>query len=63
MAAGKMELTAKMDRNPVPNQPVTMPSFYILPMAREGDAWKLGGSTRALGEGWEQSGQIQSHAP
>lgn len=63
LADGKVELKVKMDRDPMPNQPVTMPSFYIQPMVREGDAWKLGGSTRGHREDWEQSGQVQAYAP
>lgn len=38
-----------------------MPSFYIQPMAREADAWKLGGFTMTHREDWEQSGQIQTY--
>jgi len=39
------------------------PEFMLQPMVKIGDEWKLGGSSHAWTENWDQSGQIETYSP
>lgn len=38
-------------------------SFFLQPMAKIGNEWKISGSSRGVPPNWEQSGQVQSETP
>ena len=63
LADDKVELKIRMDGDPIPGQQRQMPPFMIQPMAKVGDVWKLGGSTRSHDAAWESDGQIQTFTP
>lgn len=56
-----VELKFKMDADPLPEQKHPQPDFFIQPMKKFDNQWKLGGSTRNDPQGkWDQGGQIET---
>jgi hypothetical protein len=60
LAGDKVELKLKLDVALPSNSHGDVPPFFIQPMTRFGNEWKLGGSTRGYETNWDQSGQIQT---
>lgn len=58
-----VELKARMDVDPIPGSKQKSPTILVQPMLRVGGECKLGGSTRAFKDDWEQSGNIQPVMP
>jgi len=63
LAEDRVELKYKMDSDPIPNNNVEMPRVVIQPFVKIGTEWKVGGSTRAYQDNWDQDGQIQPLTP
>jgi hypothetical protein len=54
LAEDKVELKVKMDVESPPDSKVDMPPFWIQPMVKVGNEWKLGGSTRDYQSSWDE---------
>jgi hypothetical protein len=53
----RVELKLKMDADPLPDSKADMPPFFIQPMVKVGNEWKLGGSTRGYQPEWDDAPQ------